>query len=175
MSLISGDVRRILIPALVVALLFGLAASVAVADSDSRPFKGSDAFTWSVECDFPAGFCDLEFEGEISATHLGKGTVEGGWRSDVTAFDPFTNPCWPNDGTTTLVAANGDELHASLSGEICVDVFVSPNVFENHFTLEVDGGTGRFDDATGTISLTGTGLGDPFRTHASVYEGTISY
>ena len=90
-----------------------------------------------------------DFVGSGHATHLGSYTEVG----HVT-FAPTTNPnVLAVTGVAVYTAANGDELHAVLSGEL--------NLLTGAVTATVtyDGGTGRFALASGSASLIGQMLG----------------
>ena len=80
-----------------------------------------------------------------------------------------------------LTAANGDQLWLVNSGEDCLDLSVPGKTFiRGSGTFNVVGGTGRFDDATGsgsfsvvaevTGSITG-GVSGTFELH---FDGAIS-
>ena len=92
-----------------------------------------------------------------NASHLGKFTR----REDVTFGDLGTI-----SGSIVFVAADGDELNVSFTGQ-----FVSPNDAVAAYTFA--GGTGRFTHATGTATATAS---TPDFVHVSVsFEGTIDY
>lgn len=85
------------------------------------------------------------FVGDGRATHLGNYTETG-----IVAFSPTANPAVLHvEGTLIYTAANGDELHATVSGEL--------NGQTGVVTAEItyDGGTGRFECATGSADLLG--------------------
>ncbi len=104
--------------------------------------------------------------GEGTVPHLGLSTVFEEW---------CYNPSIPNDlGTrsVTFTAANGDELwgtHYFFEG-------ISPISFEERYNF--DGGTGRFENATGDftqivdINFDETGLAGTFILNG---EGTLTY
>ena len=77
-----------------------------------------------------------------NATHLGALTGTGEVYQDI------CNP--PNStyiGSFHLFAANGDELSGTFEGYLSPSG--TPDVFDNHETSDVTGGTGRFTSATG--------------------------
>jgi len=127
----------------------------------------------------PDGTNNLDFSGAGKARHLGKSTVEG---HTTTAQDPSDPLC--SDIVTDMVvltAANGDQLWLVNSGEDCLDLSVPGKTFiRGSGTFNVVGGTGRFDDATGsgsfsvvaevTGSITG-GVSGTFELH---FDGAIS-
>jgi glucose/arabinose dehydrogenase len=125
----------------------------AAAASSNRAFKGTAA---GVVVDAPApGTLVIDYVG--NATHLGRFT-----RREVLQF---TGP-GTFQGTLAFIAANGDQLDATLTGG-----FVSANDAVGTYTIT--GGTGRFSDATGTSTFAVT---TPDFVHVSVtFDGTIGY
>src|SRR5262245_6780108 len=104
-----------------------------------------------------------DFVGAGSATHLGHYTEAGS-----VGFTPTSDPAILHvDGFTDYTAANGDVLHAVVSGEL--------NLLTGAITatLTYDGGTGRFDDATGSATLLGQLL--PGGGVAASVSGTVNY
>ena len=90
-----------------------------------------------------------DFVGAGHATHLGHYTEVGS-----VSFAPTGNPdVLAVDGWTIYTAADGDELHALVSGEL------DTSTGSITVTVTYDGGTGRFADASGTSSLVGQMLG----------------
>jgi hypothetical protein len=104
-----------------------------------------------------------DFVGVGNATHLGTYTEEGS-----VAFFPTSDPAVVEVvGTTDYTAANGDVLHAAVSGELN---FATGAVSA---TLTYDGGTGRFEDATGSATLIGQLFPDGSLT--VVVSGTVNF
>jgi hypothetical protein len=90
-----------------------------------------------------------DFIGSGNATHLGKYTEVGN-----VAFTPTSSPTvLAVDGWSNYTAANGDELHALLHGELDASTGVIT------VTVSYVGGTGRFLHATGSSNLAGQLLG----------------
>jgi hypothetical protein len=86
-----------------------------------------------------------EFVGSGQATHLGHYSEAG-----TVSFTPTSDPAVLHvEGSIVYTAANGDELHASVSGELNGATGVVAA------TVSYVGGTGRFTDATGSSSLSG--------------------
>ena len=87
------------------------------------------------------------------ATHLGRITGVA-----TVYYDPVT---WiPVKADQTLIAANGDELYITATFGAYV----------------ITGGTGRFEDASGSGVLTAVNIGDPEDGIVAVtWNGTISY
>lgn len=104
-----------------------------------------------------------DFIGSGQATHLGAYTEVG----SVT-FAPTPVPgVLALTGWSRYTAANGDELHATLEGEL--------NTLNGQATVTVRyvGGTGRFASATGTALLRGQML--PDGVIAIAVDGSIEY
>ena len=111
------------------------------ARAGDRPFRASGVAT--LEGD-PFEGTSYDFSG--TATHLGAFTGRG----HVQFF--HVDGTLASQGTTTFVAANGDELHASFLAfqEAGSEEFVGLFIFE--------GGTGRFHDAGGFAVVVATPL-----------------
>lgn len=98
----------------------------------------------------------IELTASGNATHIGKFTAI--YYYDLT-FDNFPPPPPPQGGTFingygNKIAANGDEIHATtLQG-----TWWFTSATEIQFTISgvIDGGTGRFINATGSFNGTGT-------------------
>jgi hypothetical protein len=130
------------------------------------PFKGQFV-NWDREAtDLPApdppAVLRLYFDGEGYATHLGK-TIQ--FQDQQWVFGSVEGVGW---GTMILTAANGDELWSTYTSSFPY----STSIITGHG--EFTGGTGRFEDATGTFTLVETydmenNLG------TSTYTGTIMY
>ncbi len=133
-----------------------------------RPFKIKKAQGTFIITPVFDESCDLVLNapGEGNVAHLGRSTLFEEW-------------CWsgaPMDlGTRSLIitAANGDELWATPS----TIVFTSDTTFEEVAIIE--GGTGRFENATGefleSVSLIFGDETELFGTYSLIGEGTITY
>ena len=110
-----------------------------------------------------AQFTATGFVGTGRALHLGTYTEEGTIQlfptSDPTVFDA--------SATAIYTAANGDELHATFTGQLNFATGVITA------TVTYVGGTGRFAGATGSATLSGQLLQDG--TLAVSVIGTIDY
>jgi hypothetical protein len=148
--------KLVLVLAVVLAASL-IAPSDAFAKSDMRPFKGSISGGFVGWPPPPVGF-----DGDLTATHMGKGTVSGTLTGAPVPADSPTAECpgllqMPNDAGVTFVAANGDEVHminrAVWEGEpawtMCPTV---DGRLVGNAVYEVVGGTGRFAGATGVIN-----------------------
>ena len=142
------------------------------AKAATRPFKVKGSGTWQVlpeatACE--AGLFQVFIEGKGNATHLGLFDVT------ITACTNFDDSYFFD---ATLVAANGDELSA-----ISVDWGYTEEGQE--WTDYIfDGGTGRFENATGDLRLYGVSVPTVFHPVAGfpiagIYNnsgyGTITY
>lgn len=105
-----------------------------------QPWKG-DAQGQDVAVD-PDGLVHVAFGGESS--HLGRYTAQGAHRvnsSDLTFA-----------GAATLVAANGDHVDITYEGQVEIEV----DVVLTSGLITIHGGTGRFRNAVGSASFTGS-------------------
>lgn len=98
-----------------------------------------------------------DFVGAGRATHLGNYTEVG--NVSISQTGAVT-------GWSIYTAATGDQLHATISGQINATGVVTA-------TVTYVGGTGRFDDASGSATLTGQILPDGTLTVA--VNGTVDY
>jgi len=140
-------------------LAFGLAlfpiltlgTVAASADAATVPFRAaiSETFTINPAC-FPARLCG-DIIGSGQASHLGKITESATIVSYLST--PLGGGCFPETRTTTLTAANGDELTLVAAGTNCA---TSPTTVVASDAYTVTGGTGRFAGASGggTVSAT---------------------
>ena len=150
-------------------------AAVAKRGGTDRPWKGKGSGTTTVN----VGTSPLSgsTEGTARISHLGKTSYSSSFTFTLTGPDTFTIA-----GTQTLVAANGDELFLSFTGTgTFAGAFAAGQTSEVTAVYTVTGGTGRFDDASGTLTGTvftelvsvvgpiGTG------THRFTVRGKISY
>jgi hypothetical protein len=124
------------------------------AAAESRPYssRGTAQFV-----------SQTEFVGSGEATHLGRYSEAG-----AVSFTPTGDPAVLHvEGSIVYTAANGDELHANISGEL--------NAATGAVAARVSyvGGTGRFARATGSSGLSGQ-LGAGGAISVSV-SGSIDY
>lgn len=141
----------------------------------ARPFKGNAAGQTTVTGG-PLVFASSS-AGTMISTHLGKGSYSITATQDWTTAVFFTHPCAVVAGTFTLTAANGATVTGTVSGETCeLAPFVNTS-YASSLTATINGGTGRFAGASGTLTVNGlsTGpVGGPFN-DTSTWTGTISY
>jgi len=109
-------------------------------DAALIPFQATFAATANAVAGGRCPVLTTEIAGTGVATHLGRA-------SDVQS-DCFAPPSLAfTDGRFTFVAANGDALEGTYSGEL---VPVAPPVFAINGHFNITGGTGRFTGARGT-------------------------
>jgi hypothetical protein len=150
-----------------IRIAFALAAFAAAAASAAAsagagpevPFKATDTFA-AVPVGGSGAAVETADTGSGNATHLGRFTVTAGETVD---FGTLT----VTDGFFTLTAANGDTVSGTYAGHIL------PGLTGYLVSGPITGGTGRFADATGTITFHGTF--DPVTfTGSDVITGSIS-
>lgn len=129
--------RRFLITGVVVAfMVLTVVPAAAGPGGTDRPFKaeliGELTFDIGTDCPNPMGVL-TKTESWGNATHLGAMTAD--W-----AHCPLGSGFFGSE--VDFVAANGDRLHLEYP----------TNPEGNPFVMYVDGGTGRFEDATGTLN-----------------------
>lgn len=100
------------------------------------------------------------------ASHLGESSVSSEQVIDFTTVPPSLV------GTTVFIAANGDELHATHTGNTSVPDAGGNADFSGVFTFV--GGTGRFSDASGSVTFTGVANVQTLTGSFSL-DGTIGY
>jgi hypothetical protein len=110
----------------------------------------------------------MEVYGAGVATHMGKVAVFQSHYMTPTS-DPNLLDFY--DGVFVWTAANGDELNGTYSGQLQV---VSEVLSEIHGTFVIDGGTGRFQSATGGGPASGT-QSLVNGSAVLILEGSISY
>mgnify|MGYP001818090989 FL=1 len=149
-----------------------LVAPVA-ADSQVRPIKGQ-VFGDVVyveggdyaECDAGYPGMGAEYVAYGNVAHLGKTTMTGSHCASEAAA-----------GSLTLVAANGDEISIDYTPVEACD-YPSATTATCDFDAIVTGGTGRFEDATGDLTLNvdfADISGFPIWPAVFTWTGTIGY
>jgi hypothetical protein len=134
--------------------------AAAKAAAEQLPFHGSLDAAETDTLSFH--FLTVRLSGTGQATHLGRFTATFNVQVDVRTST--------SRGTVSLIAANGDSVFGTLSGNATV-VGTTASIVE---TVIMTGGTGRFIDATGSFILErvldqATGLS------SGSFDGTISY
>jgi hypothetical protein len=118
------------------------AAALGGAKGTDRPLSGKGTSTTTVNA---TGTGTSDGTGHLS--HLGKFTVHL-----VATSGTLTGPnTFTGAGTGTTVAANGDKLFSTVT---VTGTFTSTTTSEATTVNTITGGTGRFADASGTITIT---------------------
>jgi hypothetical protein len=105
--------------------------------------------------------------GEGTATHLGKFIFVSPHLSGLLDFSI--------DGIQIITAANGDELYTLLTGNLHPEVDETGHVFlVGAVQGTITGGTGRFEDATGTFTFSLVFDTETAHSFAEI-DGTIEY
>jgi hypothetical protein len=144
-------------------VVFGCTANASSAQSE-RPYSGTCSTVVQVLTPpnvFPQ---ELRIDLDCTLAHLG--------RTTGVAFQTVTPLGAPNgailttaiENATTYTAANGDMLDQAFIGTALINLETGEVRYIGTETF--DGGTGRFNNATGTSDLTGT---------ASIFTGTGLY
>jgi hypothetical protein len=149
-------------------------SSLAYAASPSRPFKATLEMTVTGQGRGPNcpevtpglhGGAQL-LSGTGHATHLGAVDARSSHCADLVQQVNF----YFFNGKMTPTAPNGDVVHADYSGFLTL---VSPGVYSFEGNYFIKDGTGRFQGASGTGALFGTGDFSNILTLTT--EGRISY
>jgi hypothetical protein len=156
------------------------AAAVAESGGTDRPWQGSGSGTTTFDVT-PGGGLPATSEGTAHFSHLGASTYSSSYNITLTGPSGL-GPTFTLAGTQTIVAANGDMLFGTFTGAGQVlGVFGVGQPSEAGTVLTVTGGTGRFVDASGTLTSTFSNevvsLVGPIATASQAFtaEGTISY
>lgn len=173
-------IRRFLVGTVTLALLLGPTAIVTAQDETSPLLLGTAKGINHGDMDNPLG-CAEGWTGVTSAVGesslLGATSVE--FQNCYAPEDTLTNAY---DGVITFTGEAGDELSGTLSGN-CIPDWVTDvgDEWACMMVVEVTGGAGAFDGASGEIHLIGSiinvGVAEDgsFRVHPAsiVYEGVI--
>lgn len=165
--------------ALVATLCLAFAAPIVAADP-ARPFGGlstgvDTTDTSATGC--PVGtFIRYGSTGTGKFLHLGRVLVVV---THCTRLDPATGAGWFDDGTITITAANGDTVVLDHQGTFQLSPWGTPPPWAGdiELTWDVVGGTGRFEEATGSGVGTGfsDGVGLEGGTTTLSFSGEIAY
>ena len=147
--------------AMTVALVAVLGPGAIARGTHTVPLKGSLDGTVVISPQSPP-FAFVVITASGTGTHVGHFTLQ---MPHLVNFGTATG-----DGTFTLTAANGDTLTGTFTGQ----ADTSAPIFEIEETGTINGGTGRFAGATGTIAF--HRLFDPAAgTTTGTIEGTLSF
>jgi hypothetical protein len=143
-------------------VVVALAVAGTSSAKNSVPFKGSYSGTATVSLPF------VSIAASSEATHLGNST-------ETVSLTVGPNPaplCLTDVGTAVLTAANGDQIFLAASGTTCLNP--STGLVSLSGTQTITGGTGRFEGASGTLTVSGT-ANPATETLSYTLEGSISY
>jgi hypothetical protein len=138
------------------------------------PINGTSSGTATLDLSTGAGTTDVA--GQLS--HLGTFTASTTYQFTATGFSPPLVP-YELTGSTTFVAATGDDLFATFTGTGTTNLDTGVAQGTNLFTFT--GGTGRFANASGALTesytSTGTvsGTTDTGPITIPIMQGEISY
>jgi hypothetical protein len=136
------------------------------AQEKNRNISFSSKFTvWSVPPP-PGNQIQVSIAGSGTATRMGKAKLA--MQETITIPD---SDQWTADASIVITAANGDELHLSYTG--VVDTSGTP-VMAFTGTCEVNGGTGAYRQAKGTLIYKGSRSWDT-GSGTATFTGEISY
>jgi hypothetical protein len=161
--------RGIIVVAVVIAFAaLAPASGLAKAGGTDRPWKSSATATGRLDL----ATLQAASVGSAQAAHLGKVT-----QTLTIALTPTAPGTFTGAGTTTIVAANGDQLFGAFTETLTR----TPQHLEFAFVITITGGTGRFADASGRLTGTGSSVitsivGTTATSHQTFdSEGTITY
>jgi hypothetical protein len=161
--------RLIFLSSLVLAVAaISPAAALGAAKGTDRPVKGTSTSTTTV--DLATGTGSVVGSGQLS--HLGQFT----FTNDITSLT-ITGDTFSFTLTAIIVAANGDEIFTTATGAGTLTATGS----ESTLVSTTTGGTGRFADASGTLttrisSVTVSVVGSILtQTDTETHKGRISY
>jgi hypothetical protein len=162
--------KAIALAGLVLALaILSPASALADAGGTTRPVKGTVSGTAALN--LVTGNFAVDVGG--AATHIGKYTAH----SEGTSVIDFATGTLVASGITTVVAADGDQL----TGTFQASTADTPAGHTATQVMTITGGTGRFADASGSLTITVvsqsfTLIGDTVVRHdEGTTSGEISY
>jgi hypothetical protein len=89
------------------------------------------------------------YTGTGNVTHAGKSSIAIVFDACTLVLPPGGSAAWTAQGHSTVTAANGDQIYSTFT----MTQFVTGDFVLNSFTIT--GGTGRFANATGSMSGSG--------------------
>jgi hypothetical protein len=136
--------KKIFIITITAVLFVSAALVVAASMSKERPLKGSFKAVETAQSDqSDLSILHVTATGSGKATQLGQFTVS--YRDDVNV------ETGAGTGSAEFVAANGDSLFAEGSGQAAFTE--TPGVVKVVLSYTITGGTGRFANASGTLTV----------------------
>lgn len=158
--------RSIVATGIALTLLIGTALPASA--TEQRPFRGEFVGVGTLADQRCPGALTIGHEVTGVATHLGRFTGVG---TNCTEFTLATDAVAIWDGQVTIQAADGSTLTLTAVGSQDAPV---DGVASYTHTDTVVGGTGRFADAAGVLTLTGTIDFNTFAATGAV-SGWLSY
>ena len=162
--------RLILLSSLVLAVAaLSQGTALGAANGTDRPLTGKSTSTTTVNPAAGTGVSD----GSGQVSHIGAFTFHNDFVGFTVTGNTFN---WTQ--TATIVAANGDEIFATAVG---TGTLLPNNTSEATLVSTFTGGTGRFADASGTLttnisSVTDSIVGTTITSHdTEIHTGQISY
>jgi hypothetical protein len=160
--------RLIFLSSLVLAVAaLSPAAALGAANGTDRPVSGKSTSTTTVDPVAGTGISD--WSGQIS--HLGAFT----FHNDFTSFTLTSPTTFSFTLTASVVAANGDVIFTTATGTGTLTATGS----ESTLVSTITGGTGRFADASGTLTSSISSVNVPSMPGTSndteTHTGQISY
>jgi hypothetical protein len=157
----------------IIIALLGIAAvspatALGKAKGTDRPSSGKSSSTTTVN--LATGIGSVEGSGQLS--HIGSFT----FTNDITSFT-LTGDTFSFTLTAVIVAANGDEIYTTATGNGTLTATGS----EATLVSTITGGTGRFADASGTLTTAITSElvlvdGSTLTTEdTEIHQGRITY
>lgn len=146
------------LPYLTLLAVFGLlvAASSSAAAPPAHPVTGTLSSTTTTGV---ATFCTagtISSSGTVDATFIGSGTYTGTVTTSSCLFPPFccgvSSDPYPVDGAFTF-SGRGGSFTASGSGTGVTFTSAHTDDYTFDLSLTIDGGTGRYRHATGSLSV----------------------
>ena len=161
--------RFTIILALLAIAAVSPATALGKAKGTDRPSSGTSSSTTTV--DLATGTGSVVGSGQLS--HMGRFT----FTNDITSFTLTGPDTFSLTLTAIIVAANGDEIYTTATGTGTL----TPTGSETTLVSTITGGTGRFAEASGTITTAITSeilstVGSTLTTaDTEIHQGRISY
>lgn len=128
---------------------------------NDTPFNGSGSGTTTT---FFVGDPDVTYTSDSNGTLIGNKIGNATYSiiaaqdwNDATFGDGGT-PCAHSSGDVTITAADGSEVFGTFGGEFNTCETGDPGTFTSTLVIEITGGTGRFEGASGTMTSEGTSV-----------------
>ena len=162
--------KAIMIAGLILAVgVLAPAGALGKAGGTDRPIKGTASGTTELDL----GSLTFTTDATGTTSHLGRTTTHLDAALTPTGADTFTIA-----GSGTVVAADGSELFVTFTGSGALDASGNPT---GDLVTTIIGGTGRFENASGTLTGSFTQVLASMSATTATYSthfsesGTISY